>query len=73
MKSLIQFSLLAAAALSSALVLPTEDHQFSALTTTPSPDAELRQIQLSPFETRWVTEDQKLELKRVCLFPHSSR
>ncbi|KAI5854110.1 hypothetical protein BZA05DRAFT_371241 [Tricharina praecox] len=64
MKSFIPFSLLAAAALSSALVLPTEDHQFAALSSTSSADSELRQIQLSPFETRWVTEDQKLELKR---------
>ena len=27
---------------------------------------ELFQIELSPGETRWVTEDQKWELRRVC-------
>ena len=65
MRSLIPFYILAASALSSALVLPTDPHQFSALSATVSSDSELRQIQTSPLETRWVTEDQKLELKRV--------
>ncbi|KAA8915017.1 hypothetical protein FN846DRAFT_885553 [Sphaerosporella brunnea] len=68
MRSSIPFFILAASAFSSAIVLPTaNDPQIlSALTTnTKSSNAEeQRLIQLSPFETRWVTEEQKLELKR---------
>jgi len=62
MRSVIPFYLLAASALSSAIVIPTNPELLSAFTT--SEVAEQRLVQLSPFETRWVTEDQKLELKR---------
>lgn len=72
MKSLIPFYILAAAALSQAIVIPANPHLISAFAVDGSQvnvvaaDDELRLVQLSPFETRWVTEDQKLELKRVC-------
>lgn len=66
MKSLIPFYVLALSALSSALVLPTDMSAFGA---TAQPSEDLRLIQLSPTESRWTTEEQKLELKRVCR-PH---
>ncbi|KAI5777750.1 hypothetical protein EDC01DRAFT_713372 [Geopyxis carbonaria] len=67
MKSSIPFYVLAASTLVSAFVLPSEEN-LSAF-STPSQAfktslAEKRLIQLSPYETRWATEDEKLELKR---------
>lgn len=38
----------------------------------PSPEEELRLIQTSPVETRWVSEEDKLELKRVCFHGSTS-
>ncbi|KAF8540412.1 hypothetical protein BDD12DRAFT_734678 [Trichophaea hybrida] len=61
MRSLIPFYILAVSALSSAFVLPA-DTSFA--TTSNTNSQQQRLLQLSPTETRWATEDQKLELKR---------
>jgi leucyl aminopeptidase len=64
MKSSIPFFVLALSSLSSAIVLPNDPHLLSAFSTASSEVEEQRLIQLSPFETRWATESEKLELKR---------
>lgn len=51
------------------IVMP-QQHFFEATGEIGTADAkapveELRLVQISPAETRWVTEEQKLELKRV--------
>jgi bacterial leucyl aminopeptidase len=74
MKSLIPYSLLSLASVSqlaSAIMVPSPDQEHVFLTAgsrgsvSAQNVAEKRLIQLSPMETRWVTEDEKLELKRV--------
>lgn len=66
MRSVIPFYVLAASALANAFVLP-EGENLKAFTNDIAFVAEKnRLIQLSPSETRWVSEEQKLELKRVC-------
>ena len=67
MRSVIPFYVLAAAALANAFVVP-EGENLAAFTNDIAFVAEKnRLIQLSPSETRWVSEEQKLELKRVRL------
>lgn len=81
MKSLIPYSVLSLASVSqfaSAIVVPGPEHEHAFLTSGQQPKGystqvipdEKRLIQLSPMETKWVTEDAKLELKRVCLRSH---
>lgn len=67
MKSLIPFSLLLAPLLSSAVLIPSPDqlHAFAdGHAGALAEDNEQRLIQLSPTETRWATEAEKLALKR---------
>ena len=70
MKSLINYSLLSLASLSqitNAFVVPTDDQQRALFAQgVDAAPVEKRLIQLSPTETKWVTEEEKLELKRVC-------
>lgn len=77
MKYLTLLSLLFSSTALSFVVLPTEHTQevfgvndgkhvkFHA--ALEEDHSSLRLIQTSPSETRWVTEEDKLELKRVCL------
>lgn len=51
--------------LSSAIVIPGLEQQHVLGPLSLEKNSELRLVQLSPLETRWVTEEQKLELKRV--------
>lgn len=58
--------------LASAIVIPTQQEQVNALSgasssTFMAQDAgsEKRLVQLGPMEIKWVTEDEKLELRRV--------
>lgn len=58
--------------LTSAIVLPTQQEQVYALSGVPSDSfivqdagSEKRLVQLGPMEIKWVTEDEKLELRRV--------
>jgi len=73
MKSLISYSLFSLASVSQlagAIVVPSPEQELVFVTgksreiyTRETPDKRL--IHLSPTETKWVTEDEKLELKRV--------
>ncbi|RPA87780.1 Zn-dependent exopeptidase [Ascobolus immersus RN42] len=45
-------------------VQPHQQHAFAAAGVESAPTEELRLVQVSPTETRWVTEQQKLELKK---------
>ena len=65
MRVTIPFYILAASSLAQAIVFP-QDEMLAAFTDDVAVTQEKsRLIQLSPTETQWVTEDQKLELKRV--------
>ncbi|KAI5783920.1 leucine aminopeptidase 2 [Peziza echinospora] len=65
MKYLAFLSLLLSSTALGFVVLPTEQHQeVFGIKKHQGSDDELRLVQLSPSETRWITEDQKLELKR---------
>ncbi|KAH8146670.1 uncharacterized protein LAJ45_09353 [Morchella importuna] len=57
--------------LASAIVLPTQQDQFKALSgdasdsfMTQDVGSEMRLVQLSPMEMKWITEDEKMELIR---------
>lgn len=68
MKSLIPTSLLLAfASFTSAYVHPLANEELASVFSTEEthPLEALRLIQLSPVESRWVTEEEKLDLKRV--------
>lgn len=60
--------------LANAIVLPTQQDQFKALSgdasdsfMTQDVGSEMRLVQLSPMEMKWITEDEKMELIRVGL------
>lgn len=75
MKYFISYPLLGLASvtqLASAIVLPTTQDQVNALSggssdsfTAQDAGSEKRLVQLGPMEMRWITEDEKLELRRV--------
>ena len=83
MKSLIPFYVLAASTLTQAFVVPDANILSAFTSSTAGSSAhthavegdasELRLVELSPFETRWLTEEQKLELKRVRLLSFIAR
>ncbi|CUS08094.1 unnamed protein product [Tuber aestivum] len=72
MKSLIPYSLLSLASVSQltgAIMIPSPEQEHVFITSKPrgvstQETPEKRLIHLSPTETKWVTEEEKLELKR---------
>lgn len=71
MRSLIPFYVLAASALANAFMVP-EDETLAAFTNDVAfMEEKSRLVQLSPTETQWMSEEGKLELKRVCFLVRS--
>jgi len=60
-------TLLTICAVTTATALSVTREQQAVLQDRPASDPELYLIELSPGETRWVTEDEKWEIRRVSL------